>query len=213
MIVDVYLTHLQHYLPQLTEKRQACIERKSDIVQEEKPVAAYGNVHHEQRHGISGVKSMRRRILRHRLIVIAFAIIVVIVVAIIPTPHTMVSENLSDNWSLNIDLTPGGSTSFHKVENLGSGTISSLVVNVQSNATVNITIIGVQGKTVLSDSWNYVYRFTGVQQAVNFTCSYSSYLYGIFQPNSTDRSNAHVQGSIDTYSMNRTSQLLPWWMP
>jgi hypothetical protein len=212
LIIDVYLTYIQHCLPQLTEKRQACIERKSDIVQEEKPVA-YSNVHYEQRHGTSGVKSMRRRILRHRPIVIAFAIIVVIVVAIIPTPHTTVSENLSDNWSLNIELTPGGNTSFHKVENLGSGTISSFVVNVQSNTTVNITIIGVQGKTVLSGSWNYVYRFTGVQQAVNFTCYYSSYLFGIFQPNGTDRSNAHVQGSIDTYSMNRTSQLLPWWMP
>ncbi len=156
---------------------------------------------------------MRRRFLKHRLIMIALVIIAVIVVAIIPTPHTTVSENLPDNWSLDVDLAPGGSASFHKVENLGSGTVSNFVVSIQSNATVNVTIVGVQGKTVLSGSWNYVYRFTGVQQTVNFTSSYSSYLYGILQPNSTDRSIAHVQGFIDTFSMNRTTQMLPWWMP
>lgn len=151
--------------------------------------------------------------MRLRKIAVAFAvIIIVIVVAIFPTPHTTVSENFSDSWSLNLDLAPGGGTIFHKVENLGSGTVSNFVVNVQSNATVNITIVGVQGKTVLSGLWNYVYRFTGIQQAINFTSSHSSYLYGILQPNSTDRSVAHVQGSIDTYSMNTTSQLLPWWM-
>ncbi len=151
--------------------------------------------------------------MKHRLFLVAFTIIAVIVVAIIPTPHTTVSETLLDNWSLNIDLTPGGDSSFHKVENLGSGTISYFVVNIQSNATINITVIGVQAKTVLSGSWNYVYRFTGVQQTVNFTSSYSSYLYGILQPNSTDRSIAHIQGSGDTYSMNRTTQMIPWWMP
>jgi len=215
-MIDVYLTHFQHSSDAgCGEENERARKRKSNIIQEEKPVAVHGRTRYSQRRGTSSVIGFKRgRILKHRQVAAALTVmIIVIVVAVFPTPRTTVSEKFSDSWSLDLDLTPGGDTVFHKVENHGSGTVSNFAVSVQSNATVNLTIIGVQGKTVLSGSWNYVYLFTGIQQSINFTSSYSSYLYGIFQPNGTDRSSAHVQGSVDTYSMNTTSHLLPWWMP